>query len=99
MASQREDYNESDRKKLVTDAVFFILSQEQKRPIFKKADVMKAIGLTGRSAAIQDQIWKSSRSELLETFGYKMVETSDKKGEFQFFIFGWSISLKSSNSM
>ena len=44
MASQREDYNESDRKKLVTDAVFYILSQEQKRPIFKKADVMKAIG-------------------------------------------------------
>jgi hypothetical protein len=47
------DLNDDDKKKLVADAVFYILAQEQKRPSFKKADIMKAIGLTGRSKDLQ----------------------------------------------
>eukprot|EP00093_Oithona_nana_P008562 08562.XXX_56138_59555_1 [CDS] Oithona nana genome sequencing. len=82
MASQSamEDFSNADKEKLITDAVFYVLSQEQKRPIFKKGDVMKAIGLTGRNAGIQDQIWNQARKELLVTFGYQMAETSDRKG-------------------
>lgn len=82
MASQSamEDFSNADKEKLITDAVFYVLSQEQKRPIFKKGDVMKAIGLTGRNAGIQEQIWNQARKELLVTFGYQMAETSDRKG-------------------
>ena len=82
MASQSTmaDFSQADKDKLITDVVFYILSQEQKRPIFKRSEIMKAIGLTGRNAGIQEEIWKESKRELLETFGYEMATTSDKKG-------------------
>ena len=63
--------------KLINDVVFYILSQEQKQPIFKKGDIMKAFGLTGRNAAI---IWEEAKKELYYTFGYEMEATSGKKG-------------------
>merc|ERR1712141_515076 len=82
MASQSTmaDFSQADKDKLITDVVFYILSQEQKRPIFKRSEIMKAIGLTGRNTGIQEEIWKESKRELLETFGYEMATTSDKKG-------------------
>lgn len=75
------DFNEEDRKKLVSDAVFYFLVQEQKRPLFKRPDVLKAIGLTGRSKELQDDVWIRAVRHLKDTFGYKLAELSEKKVE------------------
>ena len=68
------DLNEEDRKKLVTDAVFYIVTQEKKRPMFKKPDVFRAIGLTGRSKDLQDAIWIQAYKDVKDVFGYELKE-------------------------
>ena len=79
------EYNEEDIKKLVQDAVFFILTQEAKRPIFTKASVMKGIEMTNRDPKVQTQIWEEAIKELYNTFGYEMKPLENmggKKGDY-----------------
>lgn len=73
---------EKDIPTLVSDAVFFILAQEQKHPAFKKADIFKNIGLTGRSKDLQDRSWTKVIHELKDVFGYDMIESESRKGTF-----------------
>ena len=62
--------NELDYDKLVQDAIFYILTQEQKRPIFYKGAVMKAIDYTSKPKESQDKIWNRTMRELEDVFGY-----------------------------
>ena len=39
--SLRAELNEDDKKRLVADAVFYVLVQEQKRSVHKKGDILK----------------------------------------------------------
>jgi len=74
------ELNEEDRKKLVKDALFHVITQEAKRPVIKRPDVFKAIGLTGRTKELQDSIWNRTIKDLKDVFGYQMKELDDKKG-------------------
>ena len=62
--------NELDYDNLVQDAIFYILTQEQKRPIFYKGAVMKAIDYTSKPKESQDKIWNRTMRELEDVFGY-----------------------------
>jgi len=73
------DLNEEDQKKLTTDAVFYILAQEKKRHLLKKADIFKAIALTGRSRALQEEIWSRTLTDLKHIFGYELTWISTDK--------------------
>ena len=79
------EYNEEDLKKLTQDAIFFILTQESKRPVFTKASVMKGIEMTNRPPTVQTQIWEDAIQQLRDTFGYEMKsieEYGGKKGDY-----------------
>ncbi len=76
------DLDDDDKKKLVGDAVFYILTQEQKRPVFKKADILKAIGLQTRAAEVRNEIWEGIRKTLHRTLGLQFKELNDVKGGF-----------------
>ena len=56
--SQTVDYNSADRKKLVSDVVFYFLTQEQKRVPHKRGEIFKAVGLSGQPRDLQDDVLK-----------------------------------------
>lgn len=39
--TMRAELNEDDKKRLVSDAVFYVLVQEQKRALHKKGEILK----------------------------------------------------------
>lgn len=78
----QEVFNAEDRKKFIKDGIFYIITQESKRPMFKKADIFRAIGWSGREKNIQEEIWKQIRFDLKDVFGYDLKESQDKKGFF-----------------
>ena len=55
---QAVEYNSGDRKKLVSDVVFYFLTQEQKRVPHKRGDILKAVGLSGQPKELQDDVLK-----------------------------------------
>ncbi len=78
------ELDEDDKKKLVADGIFYILSQEKKRPVFKRPDILKTIGLQNKTtpAEVRDEIWQWILRELNKKFGleFKSVEDSVKGG-------------------
>ena len=68
------------RERWISDSVFFILAQEQKHPVFKKADIFKNVGLTGRQRDVQENIWHSVTRNLKQIFGYQLKESEKTKG-------------------
>jgi len=73
--------SEQDNNKLVKDIIFHIISQEAKRPLFKKADIFRAIGLGGRDSKIKEPIFSNALKDLKDVFGYELreLETKDKR--------------------
>jgi len=69
--------NEQDKKKFVKDAIFHVITQESKRPVLKRADIFKAIGLTNRN--VQVEILAATIKDLKEVFGYELKELEDPK--------------------
>ena len=67
-----------DTEKLVKDVIFHIISQEAKRPLFKKPDVLKAIGLSGRDSKVKDPIFQQAIRDLKDVFGYELKELDTK---------------------
>ncbi len=55
-SSSNLDFSEQDRRKLVSDVVFFFLAQEQKRVPHTKGEVFKAVGLSGQHKELQEDI-------------------------------------------
>jgi len=53
--------------------VFYVLSHEKRRPIHKKADLMKAINLNGKSRSDQDEVLDRAMIDLEDIFGFKMM--------------------------
>ena len=43
LKTMRAELNEDDKKRLVADAVFYVLVQEQKRAVHKKGEILKVI--------------------------------------------------------
>ena len=78
----RAELNEDDKKRLVADAVFFVLVQEQKRAVHKKGDILKAIGMTGRPRELQDHIMDKTAQKLEHVFGMTFDELPEKKGQY-----------------
>jgi len=77
--------NDQDKKKFVKDAIFHVITQESKRPLLKKADIFKAIGLSNRNA--QNEVLAATIKDLKEVFGYELKELEDardgkKKGNY-----------------
>ena len=73
--------NEQDKKKFVKDAIFHIITQESKRPVLKRPDIFKAIGLTHRNA--QQEVLAATIKDLKEVFGYELKELDgNKKGNY-----------------
>ena len=75
------EYNEEDLNKLIQDAIFYILTQESKRPVFTKAMVMKGIEMTSRPREVQNEIWTKAIKQLKDTFGYEMTSIEEKGGK------------------
>jgi len=75
------ELTEADKKKMVSDGVFWVLAQEQKHPVFKRADVLKNIGIA-QKGAIRDELWDCIRRDLKRIFGYVLHESTQKKGEY-----------------
>ncbi len=77
-------FTEEDVARKVADCVVFILAQERKRAPIKKADVLKAVELTGRPKELQDRVFVRARDKLAHIFGMELVESPDqsKKGIF-----------------
>ena len=67
-----------DTEKLVKDVIFHIISQEAKRPLFKKPDILKAIGLSGRDSKVKDPIFQQAIRDLKDVFGYELKELDTK---------------------
>jgi hypothetical protein len=67
-----------DTEKLVKDVIFHIISQEAKRPLFKKPDILKAIGLSGRDSEVKDPIFQQAIRDLKDVFGYELKELDTK---------------------
>lgn len=80
--SSSEVFNADDKKKLIKDGIFYIVTQESKRPMFKKPDIFRAIGWSGREKSVQDEIWRQINIDLKDVFGYVLKESQDKKGYF-----------------
>ena len=80
----RAELNEDDRRRLVADATFYILVQEQKKALHKKGDILKAIGLTGRNKELQDSIMQRTCEKLEKVFGIELRDLEDigKKGQY-----------------
>ena len=76
------DFNEDDFAKFSADAVFFVLVQERKRIPVKKADIMKAINLTGKPQDVQRRVMADCVHKMHHVFGIEMVENDDKKGVY-----------------
>jgi len=78
----RAELNEDDKKRLVADAVFYVLVQEQKRAVHKKGEILKAIGMTGRARELQDTIIERTAQKLEHVFGVAFHELPEKKGQY-----------------
>ena len=65
--------------------MFWILAQEQKHPVFKRADVLKSIGIVQKGQHLREQLWDSISRDLKRIFGYILRESTQKKGEFFLF--------------
>jgi len=78
----RAELNEDDKKRLVADAVFYVLVQEQKRTVHKKGEILKAIGMTGRPRELQDTIIERTAQKLEHVFGMSFHELPEKKGQY-----------------
>ena len=83
--TQEVPLNEQDKKKFVKDAIFHVITQESKRPLLKRADIFKAIGLTNR--IVQVEVLAATIKDLKEVFGYELKELEDprdgkKKGNY-----------------
>lgn len=74
------DLTEDDKKKFVSDAVFYILVQEQRRTLIRKGELMKSIGLTGRSKDLQDWTFRHAALKLHRVFGILVKEVAELKG-------------------
>ena len=65
--------------------MFWILAQEQKHPVFKRADVLKSIGIVQKSQNLREDLWNSIARDLKRIFGYILRESTQKKGEYYLF--------------
>ena len=74
-----QELNQQDKLKFVKDAIFHVITQEAKRPIFKRADIMSAIGLNKYSKDTQTNVLISAIKDLKEVFGYDLKELVDKE--------------------
>ncbi len=81
-----------DERRLASDAIFWVLAQERRRAPIKRADVFKAVGLTGRQRDLQDRVWDRMDGLLKTVFGLDLVEPKDKKGSW-FLVNRYSLDL------
>ena len=56
--TMRAELNEDDKKRLVADAVFYVLVQEQKRAVHKKGEILK-VCIQNTRARIQNR-WSTN---------------------------------------
>lgn len=74
--------NDEDRAKLVSDAVFYVLTQEGRRAPLKKSALFQAVHLSGQPRPFQEEVWRGAQAQLLAVFGLALVEHERKKGTF-----------------
>jgi len=75
--------DETDKKAKVADLVFFILSREKGRPLHKKADLMKAVDLTGRNKQDQDEVLHQAKCHLKDVFGLNLQHLDVVEDKFK----------------
>lgn len=73
---------EEDRQKIVRDLTFYILAKEKNRVPFKKADLMKACNLNGKSRELQEDVLDKVKGKLNHVFGFAMMDMEEKKGSY-----------------
>ena len=74
-----QELNQQDRLKFVKDAIFHVITQEAKRPLFKRHEIMSAIGLNKYSKDTQTNVLISAIKDLKDVFGYDLKELVDKE--------------------
>lgn len=64
--------SEEDVKKMVSDAVFFLLVADQKKSVIKRTDLMRTLELNKLARAVQEFVLSQASAKLLEVFGIKV---------------------------
>jgi len=64
--------SDDDLQKMVADAVFFLLTADQKKSIISKAALVKACDLSKRDRKLQDYVIKCGAQHLSNTFGIEL---------------------------
>eukprot|EP00096_Caligus_rogercresseyi_P011186 TRINITY_DN4323_c0_g1_i2.p1 TRINITY_DN4323_c0_g1~~TRINITY_DN4323_c0_g1_i2.p1 ORF type:complete len:291 (-),score=97.47 TRINITY_DN4323_c0_g1_i2:133-1005(-) len=74
------DLTKKDLEKILSDVVFYLLTQESKRHPIKRNDLFKACNLQNKSKWIKEQILVEARTQLSDIFGFRLQEMNPKRG-------------------
>jgi len=76
--------DESEKKTKITDLVFYILSTEKGRPLHNRANMMKAVELTGKNKQDQEEVLNAATGYLEDVFGLTLqsLEDAGKRGQY-----------------
>jgi len=72
------DLNEEDLKKMVADAVFYLLIADQKKGIIRKNEIVNACDLKKRDRKLQDHVLRLASNDLSLKFGIELKELENK---------------------